>query len=83
MSWRLLLGTVALLSCAYAGRTAALVAWAGFIVGMYGWFFILKDTLMGRTGGVAGECSPTVTRAVINTRFIMTNKGKSNWEDDE
>ena len=83
MLWRLLLGIVAMLACAYAGETVVLVAWTGFIVGMYGWCFILKDTLMGRTGGVAGECSPTVNRAVINTRFIMTKKGKSNWEGYE
>ena len=57
MFWRLLLGTVAMLAFGYAGETGVLEAWIGFIFGMSGWFYILKEIFMGEAGGVAGECS--------------------------
>jgi len=72
MFWRLLLGTCAMLAFGYAGETGALEAWIGFILGMCGWFYILKEIFMGEAGGVAGECSQAVKEAFNNMRFIVT-----------
>jgi len=72
MFWRLLLGTVAMLGFGYAGETGALEAWIGFIFGMFGWFYILKEIFTGEAGGVAGECSQAVKEAFNNMRFIVT-----------
>jgi len=72
MFWRLLLGTVAMLAFGYMGETGALEAWIGFIFGMLGWFYILKEIFMGEAGGVAGECSQAVKESFNNMRFIVT-----------
>merc|ERR1712137_1198369 len=72
MFWRLLLGTVAMLGFGYAGETGALEAWIGFIFGMFGWFYILKEIFTGEAGGVAGECSQAVKESFNNMRFIVT-----------
>merc|ERR1711992_92162 len=70
--WRLLLGTCAMLAFGYAGETGAMEAWIGFIFGMLGWFYILKEIFMGEAGGVAGECSQAVKESFNNMRFIVT-----------
>jgi len=55
MFWRLLLGTVAMLSAGYAGEAAFVNAWAGFVVGMAGWAFILYEIFLGEAGSVAAS----------------------------
>merc|ERR1712014_74000 len=41
MFWRLLLGTVLMLLFGYLGESKYVNPWAGFALGMAGWFFIL------------------------------------------
>merc|ERR1712099_140419 len=72
MFFRLLLGTVAMLAFGYMGEAGALEAWIGFIFGMFGWFYILKEIFTGEAGGVAGECSQAVKESFNNMRFIVT-----------
>merc|ERR1712066_706972 len=55
MFWRLLLGTVAMLTFGYAGEAHFLDAWVGFICGLAGWFFILYEIFMGEAGSVAAS----------------------------
>ena len=52
-----------MLAFGYAGKTVALEAWIGFIIGMGGWFHILKEIFMSEAGGVAGECSQAFKEA--------------------
>merc|ERR1711862_535235 len=52
MFWRLLLGTVVMLAAGYMGEAGFVNAWAGFIVGMVGWGFILFEIFMGEAGKV-------------------------------
>merc|ERR1712233_245286 len=54
------------------GETGALEAWIGFIFGMFGWFYILKEIFTGEAGGVAGEGSQAVKESFNNMRFIVT-----------
>merc|ERR1712157_413930 len=72
MFWKLLGGTVAMLAFGYMGETGALEAWIGFIFGLFGWFYILKEIFTGEAGGVAGECSQAVKESYNNMRFIVT-----------
>jgi len=50
MFWRLLLGTVAMLAAGYSGEAGFVNAWAGFVVGMAGWGFILYEIFVGEAG---------------------------------
>ena len=52
-----------MLAFGYDGKTVALEAWIGFIIGMGAWFHILKDIFMREAGGVAGECSQAQVQA--------------------
>jgi len=75
MFWRLLIGTVVMLAFGYAGEAGFVNAWAGFIVGMAGWGFILFEIFVGEAGSVAatGENVNKHVKDSFNTmRFIVT-----------
>merc|ERR1711971_892984 len=60
MFWRLMLGTVAMLSFGYGGETHSLGpfgAWLGFVCGLSGWGYILKEIFAGEAGNVAGSAA--------------------------
>merc|ERR1711907_320701 len=62
MFWRLLVGTVLMLSFGYLGEQAIINPWVGFACGMAGWGFILFEIF-------AGEC---VGSAFNLMRFIVS-----------
>merc|ERR1712078_480250 len=72
MFWKLLIGTVLMLSFGYLGETKVMNPWAGFIGGMCGWLFILFEIFMGESGGMAGQCSEAVATSFKNMRLIVT-----------
>jgi len=72
MFWKLLIGTIIMLLCGYAGETGVLPAVAGFIGGMLGWFFILFEIFQGEAGGAARDCSAAVLTSFSNMRLIVT-----------
>jgi len=74
MFWRLLLGTVAMLSFGYAGEAGFLPAIVGFVFGMAGWMYILMEIFKGEAGTVAADgISNKHVQASFNTmRFIVT-----------
>merc|ERR1712139_491318 len=50
---RLFLGTVVMLAAGYAGEAKFVNAWAGFVVGLAGWGFILFEIFAGEAGSTA------------------------------
>merc|ERR1719191_2261626 len=54
MFWRLLIGTVVMLAAGYGGEAGIINPWAGFVVGMAGWAFILFEVFAGEGGKTAG-----------------------------
>merc|ERR1712146_874372 len=75
MFWRLLLGTVAMLTAGYMGEAGFVNAWAGFIVGMAGWGFILFEIFMGEAGKVAASgdnVNEHVKKLYSTMRFIVS-----------
>merc|ERR1712146_599003 len=76
MFWRLLIGTVIMLSFGYAGETAALPALVGFVGGMAGWFYILYEVYAGEANNFKqqfGEGDATGVAAAYDTmKFIVT-----------
>jgi len=77
MFWRLMLGTVAMLSFGYAGESHFMLggAWAGFACGMAGWFYILFEIFAGEAGSVAagGDKVPGAVKTSFGImRFIVT-----------
>jgi bacteriorhodopsin len=71
--WKLLVGTVAMLSFGYAGETGSINAWIGFALGLCGWFFILYEIFAGESGAAAqGNVSTHVTTSFNNMRIIVS-----------
>merc|ERR1712230_130361 len=57
MFWKLLIGTVIMLSFGYSGEIGAMPAWPAFAGGLCGWGFILFEIFAGEAGGSVGACS--------------------------
>jgi len=78
MFWRLLIGTIVMLSFGYSGEAHLLGgsgAWIGFFCGLCGWGYILKEIFSGEAGQCAagGEKVNQYVKASFNTmRFIVT-----------
>jgi len=75
MFWRLLGGTVVMLASGYSGEAGFVHPWAGFVVGLAGWAYILNEIFLGEAGSVAGsgEHVNKYVKASFNTmRFIVT-----------
>merc|ERR1711937_464326 len=77
MFWRLLLGTVAMLSFGYAGETHSLGpfgAWLGFVLDLSGWGYILNEIFNGEAGQLAGGggVNKYVASSFKTMRFIVT-----------
>merc|ERR1712232_1514482 len=75
MFWRLLVGTVVMLAFGYMGEAGFVNAWAGFVVGLAGWFFILFEIFMGEAGKVAAtgdKVNEYVKQSFQTMRFIVT-----------
>merc|ERR1712094_140315 len=72
--WRLLLGTVAMLVAGYCGEAGFVNAWAGFMVGMAGWAFILFEIFSGEAGKLAEDdkVSENVKTSFQTIRIIVS-----------
>jgi len=76
MFWRLLVGTLVMLSFGYMGEAGFLNPWIGFIVGLSGWAFILFEIFLGEGGKAVKTTNTKVNDAVKASfnimRFIVT-----------
>jgi len=75
MFWRLLIGTVLMLSFGYSGEAGFIQPYAGFVFGMCGWGFILFEIFAGEAGQVAaggGNVNKYVKNSFNTMRFIVT-----------
>merc|ERR1712151_768839 len=75
MFWRLLIGTIFMLAAGYCGEAGFVNAWAGFIVGMAGWGYILFEIFKGEAGSVAAtgdNVNEHVKKSYSTMRFIVS-----------
>merc|ERR1712227_1053363 len=70
--WKLLIGTVAMLSFGYAGETKNMSPWAGFGCGLAGWGFILFEIFAGESAQASGQSSSAVQQSFNNMRIIVS-----------
>jgi len=72
MFFRLFLGTVAMLAFGYAGEAQFVNAWAGFVLGLCGWGFILFEIFAGEAGKESAALGGHVKTAFDIMKFIVT-----------
>jgi bacteriorhodopsin len=70
--WKLLIGTVLMLSFGYAGETKSMDPKLGFICGLAGWAFILFEIFAGESANASGESSAAVQESFNNMRIIVS-----------
>jgi bacteriorhodopsin len=71
--WRLMVGSVVMLLAGYMGEAGYINAWAGFIVGMAGWAYILYEVFAGEAGKLAADKAPaSVQQAFSTMRWIVS-----------
>jgi bacteriorhodopsin len=71
--WRLLLGTLVMVIGGYLGETNMINPWAGFIIGMAGWIFILYEIFAGEASKISAESAPASVQTAFNTmKWIVT-----------
>jgi len=79
MFWRLLIGTVVMLAFGYAGEANFVNPWLGFVIGMFGWGFILFEIFLGEAGAVAasGDKVNTYVRQSFGVMRLIVTVGWS------
>jgi len=71
--WRLMIGTMVMLIAGYMGEAGNINAWAGFIVGMAGWAYILYEVFAGEAGKLAADKAPASVQSAFSTmRWIVS-----------
>ena len=71
--WRLMIGTLVMLIGGYLGEAKYIGVWAGFIIGMLGWFFILYEIFVGQAGKINANSAPPAVQSAFKTmRWIVT-----------
>merc|ERR1712054_173272 len=70
--WRLLVGTVAMLSFGYAGETRSIDPRVGFVLGLCGWAFILFEIFAGESAQASEKSSAAVVQSFNNMRLIVS-----------
>ena len=71
--WRLMIGSMVMLIAGYMGEAGYINAWAGFIVGMAGWAYILYEVFAGEAGKLAADKAPaSVQSAFSSMRWIVS-----------
>ena len=71
--WRLLIASVIMLVAGYLGEVGAVNVWAGFVVGMLGWLYIIYEVFAGEASQInASKGSAASQRAFNALRLIVT-----------
>lgn len=71
--WRLMIGTLVMLVGGYLGEAKYIGVWAGFIIGMIGWIFILYEIFAGQAGKINAQNAPPAVQSAFGTmRWIVT-----------
>ncbi len=71
--WRLLIGTLVMLVPGYMGEAGYMNATIGFVIGMFGWFYILYEIFAGEASKVAASQATTaVQKSYSLMRWTVT-----------
>ncbi len=71
--WRLMIGTLVMLVGGFLGENGTIGAWPGFIVGMLGWAYILREIFVGEAGKISAASAPASVQSAFSLmRWIVT-----------
>ena len=71
--WRLLIASVIMLVAGYLGEVGSVNVWAGFVVGMLGWIYIIYEIFAGEAAKLSENSNNAGGQFAFNTlRLIVT-----------
>lgn len=71
--WRLLVASIVMLVAGYLGETGAVNIWAGFLVGMLGWLYIIYEVFAGEASQINASKGTQASQRCFNAlRLIVT-----------
>jgi bacteriorhodopsin len=71
--WRLLVASIVMLVGGYLGEVGTIGYWAGFIVGMAGWIYIIYEVFAGEASQISASKGTAASKKAFNAlRLIMT-----------
>ena len=71
--WRLLIASVIMLVAGYLGEVGSVNVWAGFVVGMLGWLYIIYEIFAGEASQINASKGTAASQRAFNAlRLIVT-----------
>ena len=71
--WRLLIASIVMLVGGYLGEVGTIGYWAGFIIGMAGWIYIIYEVFAGEASQISASKGTAASKKAFNAlRLIMT-----------
>ena len=71
--WRLLIASVIMLVAGYLGEVGSVNVWAGFVVGMLGWLYIIYEVFAGEASQISASKGTAASQRAFNAlRLIVT-----------
>ena len=71
--WRLLVASIVMLVGGYLGEVGTIGNWAGFIIGMAGWIYIIYEVFAGEASQISASKGTAASKKAFNAlRLIVT-----------
>jgi bacteriorhodopsin len=71
--WRLLVASIVMLVGGYLGEVGTIGYWAGFIIGMAGWIYIIYEVFAGEASQISASKGTAASKKAFNAlRLIVT-----------
>ena len=71
--WRLLVASIAMLVGGYLGEVGTIGYWAGFVIGMAGWIYIIYEVFAGEASQISASKGTAASKKAFNAlRLIVT-----------
>jgi bacteriorhodopsin len=71
--WRLLIASIVMLVGGYLGEVGTIGYWAGFIIGMAGWIYIIYEVFAGEASQISASKGTAASKKAFNAlRLIVT-----------
>ena len=71
--WRLLVASIVMLVGGYHGEVGTIGYWAGFIIGMAGWIYIIYEVFAGEASQISASKGTAASKKAFNAlRLIVT-----------
>ena len=73
--WRLLVASIVMLVGGYLGEVGTIGYWAGFIIGMAGWIYIIYEVFAGEASQISASKGTAASKKAFNALRVIVTVG--------